>query len=75
GTFLAERPRLLRLLRARLGGEEDAEEALQDLWLRLESARPGPVAEPVAYLFRMANNLATDRRRSGLRRGALETAW
>lgn len=74
-AFLAERLRLLRLLRARLGAEEEAEEALQDLWLRLQSARPGPVAEPVAYLFRMANNLATDRRRAGMRRGALETAW
>ncbi len=74
-TFLAERPRLLRLLRARLGTEEEAEEAVQDLWLRLESTRAGPIAEPVAYLFRMANNLATDRRRAGMRRGALETAW
>ncbi|MDB5685506.1 MAG: hypothetical protein JWR77_95, partial [Rhizorhabdus sp.] len=33
---------LLRLLAARLGGMDDAEDALQDLWLRLETGATGP---------------------------------
>lgn len=74
-ALLAERPRLLRLLRARLGSAEDAEEAFQDMWLRLQAPTAAPVADPVAYLFRMANNLATDRRIAAARRGRLENAW
>ncbi len=74
-AFLAERPRLLRLLRARLGNTEEAEEAVQDLWFRVETLDARPIADATAYLLRMANNLATDRRISATRRGQLETHW
>jgi RNA polymerase sigma factor (sigma-70 family) len=38
---------------------EKADEALQDTWLRLETANPsGPVENPQAYLLRMAYNLS-----------------
>jgi RNA polymerase sigma factor (sigma-70 family) len=73
--FLNERPMLLRLLRARLGNVEDAEEVLQDVWLRLDRAASGPIAEPGAYLFRIASNLALDRRRSALARLQRESDW
>lgn len=74
-VFLAERAMLLRFLRARLGSPDDAEDALQEMWFKVEQATARPVADPAAYLFRMAANLATDRRISGDRRGSLETAW
>jgi RNA polymerase sigma factor (sigma-70 family) len=74
-VFLNERPMLMRLLVARLGNREDAEDALQDMWLRLDQLAARPVAEPAAYLYRIAANLATDRRISGLRRGARDHAW
>ena len=74
-VFLSERPMLLRLLTSRLRDPDAAEDVLQDLWLRLESTASGPVAEPAAYLFRMANNLAFDRRRSEQRRSARDGAW
>jgi RNA polymerase sigma-70 factor (ECF subfamily) len=74
-VFLSERRMLLRLLTSRLRDPDAAEEVLQDLWLRLESAASGPVADPAAYLFRMANNLAFDRRRSEARRTARDGAW
>jgi RNA polymerase sigma-70 factor (ECF subfamily) len=73
--FLNERPMLLRLLRARLGNADDAEEVLQDVWLRLDRAASGPIAEPTAYLFRIASNLALDRRRSALARLQRESDW
>jgi RNA polymerase sigma-70 factor (ECF subfamily) len=73
--FLNERPMLLRLLRARLGNADDAEEVLQDVWLRLDRAASGPIAEPGAYLFRIANNIALDRRRSALARLQRESDW
>ncbi|MES2043900.1 MAG: RNA polymerase sigma factor [Pseudomonadota bacterium] len=74
-VFLAERPMLARLLSARLGGPDDAEDALQDMWLKLDQFVDRPVADPAAYLFRMAANLAADRRLSAVRRGARDTGW
>lgn len=63
-----------RLLVARLGSADEADDVIQELWLRLDQTR-GPIAEPLGYLYRMAANLATDRRRGALRREARETAW
>lgn len=74
-VFLAERKMLLRLLTARLGNADDAEDVLQDLWIKLEITPSGPIAQPAAYLFRMANNLAFDRRRSATRHAARDTEW
>jgi RNA polymerase sigma-70 factor (ECF subfamily) len=65
-VFLLNREALLRFLRAR-GGAAEAEDLLQELWLKVSAARPEPVADPLAYLYRMANNLMLDRRRSALR--------
>ena len=74
-VFLAERRMLLRLLGARLRDPELAEEVLQELWIKLEGMPSGPIADPAAYLYRMANNLAFDRRRSEARRSAREGVW
>ncbi len=73
-VFLANKDALLRFLRARGGGEE-AEDLLQEVWIKL-SAMPGaPVADPLAYLYRMANNLMLDRRRTEHRRLRRERDW
>lgn len=63
GVFLAHRARLLGFLRAH-GAGEAAEDLLQELWLKVASARTGPIAQPLSYLFRAANNLMLDRYRS-----------
>lgn len=73
--FLIERPMLLRLLHARLGSREEAEDSLQDIWLKLEKAPAGPVGDPVAYLYRAASNHAIDRQRSALRRAMRDADW
>ena len=74
-AYREQRAQLLRLLAARLGSAADAEDALQDLWLRV-AANPQPeLINPAAYLMRMANNLATDRRIAAQRRAVLETDW
>jgi RNA polymerase sigma-70 factor (ECF subfamily) len=73
-VFLANKDALLRFLRARGGGEE-AEDLLQEVWIKL-SAMPGaPVADPLAYLYRMANNLMLDRHRAEHRRLRRERDW
>ena len=74
-VFLSERRMLVRLLTGRLRDADLAEEVLQELWIKLESMPSGPIADPAAYLYRMANNLAFDRRRSEARRSAREGVW
>jgi RNA polymerase sigma factor (sigma-70 family) len=74
-AFLQERPMLLRLLVARLGSREDAEDAAQELWLKLGDAPAEPIAHPAAYLYRMAANLASDRRTSAMSGTARDNAW
>lgn len=73
-VLLDERGRLLRFLAARGAGDE-AEDVLQDLWQRVGSAPDRPVADPAAYLFRAAENLMRDRRRSALSRERRHQEW
>jgi RNA polymerase sigma-70 factor (ECF subfamily) len=74
-ALLENRAALLRFLLARRVPAEEAEDILQDLFLKLEAHPAGPVAEPRAYLYRMAENLLLDRRRSAGRRTGREEAW
>jgi RNA polymerase sigma factor (sigma-70 family) len=74
-VLIAERPLLVRLMRARIDPPEDAEDLWQELWLRIDSTSPGPVADPLAFLCRMAINLASDRRRSKARTVVRDAAW
>lgn len=74
-VFLQERALLLRLLTARLQSAEEAEDALQDMWMKLERLEAGPIAQPVSYLCRMAMNLAADRRVAAIRADRRNLAW
>lgn len=69
-VFVDNRAKLLRFLVAR-GAGEAAEDLLQDLWLKASAATTGPIAQPLSYLYRAADNLMRDRYRSvvqGVRR-------
>jgi RNA polymerase sigma factor (sigma-70 family) len=72
---LALRPQLKRFLIARGNAEADAEDMLQDLFLRLENSATGPIRSPKAYLYQMANNMAHTRRRTETRRQSREADW
>ncbi len=61
--FLASRHKLLRFLHAH-GAGEAAEDLIQDLWIRISTTATGPIDQPLAYLYRAANNLMLDRYRS-----------
>jgi RNA polymerase sigma-70 factor (ECF subfamily) len=73
--LLTNRAGLLRLLAARQVSPGDAEDILQDLFVKLQNQTVGPVAEPFAYLCRMADNLVLDRRRADMRRKRREEEW
>lgn len=71
----ANKGELLRFLAARCGSDDEAQDVLQDLWIKLSDASIGPVANARAYLFRMANNLVLDRRRARQRAMARDRNW
>lgn len=69
------RDELLRFMSARLGNREDAEDLLQELWLRVDQVPAGPITSGRAYLYRMAQNLIIDRARERQRRSRREQVW
>ena len=71
---LNERARLLRFLAAR-GAGADAEDLFHELWQRASSSPANPVADPVSYLFRAAENLMRDVRRSQVSRERRQFEW
>jgi RNA polymerase sigma-70 factor (ECF subfamily) len=72
---LEMRPELKRFLLARGCGPSDADDVLQDLYIRIETTTTGPIRTPRAYLYQMANNLAHTRRRTEKRRQARDAGW
>lgn len=73
-VFLANRAALLRFLQAH-GAGSAAEDLLQELWLKMRDAQTGPIAQPLSYLYRAANNLMLDRYRSERQAGLRERDW
>ena len=72
--FVRMRPALGRFLAARGAQRSEVDDLLQDMFLRLGKV-DGSVVDIQAYLYRMANNLMLDLRRSAARRGGRERAW
>lgn len=72
-TIIDERARLLRFLAARGAGDE-AEDLLHELWEKMAGTHQ-PVAEPLSYLFRAAENLMRDVRRSKVSRERRQFDW
>ncbi|MES3153877.1 RNA polymerase sigma factor [Sphingomonas faeni] len=73
-VFLANRDTLLRFLRS-LGAGDAAEDLVQELWVRIQSAPTGPIASPLSYLYRMANNLMLDRHRAVRQADKRDREW
>jgi RNA polymerase sigma-70 factor (ECF subfamily) len=73
-VFMENRAALLRFLRAR-GVAEGAEDLLQEMWIKASAGASGPIADPLAYLYRTANNLMLDRRRAQLRAQRRDHDW
>lgn len=63
-AYLERREALLRYFAARTGSSADAEDLLQELWLKVASAPDSEeVRNPGAYLFKQAFNLMLDKAR------------
>jgi len=69
------RAALRAFLAARCGDPGDADDLLQELWLRVTGVQRGPIGNGRAYLFRVANNLVLDRVRARQRAMRRDRAW
>ncbi|KTT72788.1 RNA polymerase sigma factor [Sphingomonas sanguinis] len=73
-VFLANREKLVRFLGTR-GAGDAAEDLVQDLWVKLSGRMDGPIANPLAYLYRAADMLMIDRYRSRRQSEQREQHW
>lgn len=76
--FEAERPRLLGIVYRMTGSYADAEDAVQDAWLRWRNVRAArePIERPAAWLTTVVSRIALDRLRSAhSRREAYVGPW
>jgi RNA polymerase sigma-70 factor (ECF subfamily) len=74
-AFEANRPRLKRLAYRMLGSVSEAEDAVQDAWIRWERAGEG-VTDPAAWLVRATTRLCIDRLRTAkVERAAYRGPW
>lgn len=75
-TFVAARPRLFGIAYRMLGTIVDAEDVVQDTWLRWHRTNRDELANPSAYLTRIVTNLSIDAlRRLKAERSAYEGPW
>ncbi|MGC4252361.1 MAG: sigma-70 family RNA polymerase sigma factor [Sphingobium sp.] len=73
-VFVANRERLLRFFTSRTRDTAEAEEIVQEIFLRLDRVA-GPLGDPIGYLHRIGLNLVVDRARERQRRAARERDW
>ncbi|MGO9559554.1 MAG: sigma-70 family RNA polymerase sigma factor, partial [Acidimicrobiales bacterium] len=67
-SFTAERPRLLGLAYRMLGTLDDAEDVVQEAWLRWQLADASSIDRPAAWLTTVTSRLCLDRLRSAVHR-------
>jgi RNA polymerase sigma factor (sigma-70 family) len=72
--LLTHRATIVRYLRAR-GADDEIDDLLQEIWLRLAPHRGGEVGDPIGYLLRTAHNLMLDLERSETRRKSREITF
>ncbi len=74
--FQAQRPRLLRLAYRMLGSHAEAEDMVQEAWLRWQNGDHGQIAEPAAWLTRVVSRLCLDQMKSArARRETYPGTW
>lgn len=75
-AFETQRPRLLRLAYRMLGSHAEAEDMVQEAWLRWQNGDHGTIAEPAAWLTRVVSRLCLDQMKSArARRESYPGTW
>jgi len=73
--YLSSRDALVRFLSARTGSAAEAEDIIQDVFLKVQAIDPAGIENPKAFLYRLASNLFVDKLRSARRRRARDEAY
>ena len=63
-VFQSHRPQLFAVAYRLLGSATDAEDVVQDAWLRFAAARPDDLRSPAAYFTTIVTRLCLDRLKS-----------
>lgn len=66
---------LLRFAHARTGDPAQAEDIVQDVWLKLQTGDFSRVQNPRTYLFQMVRNIVIDQQREFARRQKRDQLW
>lgn len=75
-AYVEKQDALKRFLVARFRDEDIAEDIIQEMYLKLNrSSFEQDIASPLAFLYRIASNMALDYRREQQRRGARDKGW
>jgi RNA polymerase sigma factor (sigma-70 family) len=75
-TYLEKRADLVRFFTLRLGTQAEAEDLVQEIYLKIQSGRDfDDVKSPAAYLYRIGTNLLVDRKRGQIRALRRDTEW
>ena len=75
-VFLRKRPDLVRFFARRTGSEAEAEDLVQEIFLKIRDLPSGDaVQSPEAFLYRVGSNLLLDRIKQSRRQSARDGAW
>lgn len=74
-VFLENRSKLVGFFSSRTRDPVEAEEIVQEIFLRIERSGQAPVSDPLGYIYRIGLNLVIDRVRERQRRAKREEAW
>ncbi len=74
-AYFERREDMRRFFLARLGGQADVEDLVQELYLKVQGVDAEAIDNPSAYLYRLASNLMLDRLRGQRRAGARDAEW
>lgn len=77
-AYLERRSALVRFFALRTGSDVQAEDIVQDIFLKLEAMTPQAIAEvqsPAAFLYRLGTNIMLDRARGRRRSDQRDDDW
>ncbi|MBS0298012.1 MAG: RNA polymerase sigma factor [Proteobacteria bacterium] len=73
--YLEKRADLVRFFTARTGSAAEAEDIVQDMYLKVSRAEGADVSNGVAWLYRLGSNVLLDRVRGAQRSGRRDAEW
>jgi RNA polymerase sigma-70 factor (ECF subfamily) len=74
-AYLEKRPNLLRFFTMRTSSASEAEDIVQEIYVRIATVDDAAIENPLAYLYRLGTNVMLDRVRARRRSAARDDAY